>query len=411
MNHRSVASAVLVLALAACSGTATHSDRFDAGPQQDSGPVPAQLGDVSILFPLPASGNSGSVGLISASASGNQGTLLPAALYESIGHISGSTLTPPLTTGGLGDAKYGDLYLVGLRIDPCFADLNPPLDGTGCLNQVRLILQEVKLQNDGSLAAFDSGLHLFYSLSRNDLKTFARGLIALRQASNGDSTGALQPHAIIAREGLHGPFASGLRELILLFAGENNLTRITRLKSFEGPAWSFDGFDIGAGGALAPMIVPTLSQPLTEQSFELDLFQSSFTGQMHPTTTSGTDLSPLFLGPPLDAGTSQAAFDALVQVENPGRFSPNTIDCASCHLATPTEQLNAVPLYRLSESGNANAFVPDSRFVAPSHLTPSFSVRAGFNLHAFSYAGDTAAINQRVVNESAAVAAYLNQLP
>ena len=46
----------------------------------------------------------------------------------------------------------------------------------------------------------------------------------------------------------------------------------------------------------------------------------------------------------------------------------------------------------------------------PEELTPTFSTVNGFNVHAFSYLDRDPGINRRVVNETAAVVEFLNQL-
>jgi hypothetical protein len=413
-TRRSACSlAIAALALAGCTGTA-QTTLFDAGPQDDSGPVQGLgLNDVSILFPLGA--DAGSVELVSVSASGERGVLLPEDLYDSLGHITGSTFIGPISPGAQGDALYSNLYVVAARIDPCFASLEPDPTGASCLNQLRLIVQEVTLQ-DGAPAAFDSALHLFYSLSRDELKTFARGVLALRLASGGVSTGPLAPHPLLSAQGLEGPFASGLRALILQFAGAQRLTRVTRFSNHEPEFWVFDGFDLSSTLDSTHLIIPTLPDAANTQTFTLGANPANggdMNGQFLPETTASADLAPLAGSntAQLTAPARQAAFNALVQIENPALFSPNTIDCASCHLATPTELLVAAPQYGFHESGNDGAFAPDLRFVAASALLPTFNPGAQFNLHAFSYVAGTPAINQRVVNESAAIVAYLATLP
>ena len=84
----------------------------------------------------------------------------------------------------------------------------------------------------------------------------------------------------------------------------------------------------------------------------------------------------------------QAAFDALVRVENPADNSPNTFDRASCHLATPTEKLVAMPLFSLDDTTSPLAFQPDGTYVTHGDLAPTFQNQptnlGPINLHAFS---------------------------
>jgi hypothetical protein len=112
----------------------------------------------------------------------------------------------------------------------------------------------------------------------------------------------------------------------------------------------------------------------------------------------------------MTAQQRQAEFDGLTRVDSPAKNSPDTIDCASCHLATPVSQIIAQPMFSLKESDDSFAFHADGHWVLPSEMTATFdsSDTAPFNLHAFSYVDQTPAINQRVVNETAAIVAYLD---
>ena len=139
-----------------------------------------------------------------------------------------------------------------------------------------------------------------------------------------------------------------------------------------------------------------------------------FIATFQPTTISTDNLTPLASGMTADlsAADVEAAFDALVRVEHPGDNSPDTIDCGSCHLATASELLIAKPKFGLDDRTSPLAFQPDGIHVLASDMTPTFDTTssARVNMHAFSYVGRGASINQRVVNESAAVVEYLNQL-
>ena len=144
------------------------------------------MNDVSIMFPLPQTATDiGS--LLAPSATGARGILVPQALYTSVAELPGSTLTSTAPTNGLAGysiASYDDLRVVSVRIDPCFAVMQPDPHGVGCPPQIRLVLQEVRATDGGAPQAFDSALHAIYSLPRNELLTLARKLVALRQAND-----------------------------------------------------------------------------------------------------------------------------------------------------------------------------------------------------------------------------------
>jgi len=379
-------SALLWIVLTACSSSHEQPDAAPPG-----GPI--QLDDVTVVFPL-------SPQLLGASA------LLPEGIYDAAGHIAGSSGHPP--PGGTGEALYKDLRVVAMRIDPCFASLAPDPHGNGCTNQLRLVFQEVK---DGS-GAFDSALHAFYELSREDLVALAQSIASLRAAnSSGERLGALGPHPIMVAQGPDGAMAKGVRALIQKYASASNLVRITELSMSNGGFdWSFSGFDL-AGMTLTPIAIPTLGASTTKQTFFRG-FGQQLQGSFSPATTSSDNLVPLAnvdTAQTLTADARAAAFAGLVHIENPTRASPNTIDCASCHLATPVTRLVAQPMFGLDDRSAPDAFAADGTFVLASELTATFP-SATFNVHACSYVDGDLAINQRTVNESAAIVAYLNAL-
>jgi hypothetical protein len=443
---------LLIASLSACSSPAgpgnMHGDagvmpdaggHADSGPMTDldtSAPIPAKMNDVSILFPLPSS-TADIANVLSASSSGARGTLIPNALYPIVGPISGSTNVDggqqgPANVTNI--AAYSDLKVVAMRIDPCFASLAPDPHGAGCTAQLRLIFQEVlpatkeSFGGTGSGAStFDSAVHAFYSLTRDEFLALARALVTLRMSNeNGVSLGPVAAHPIMVNQGLGGAMSKGVQQLILQYAGEQNLTRLTQLSNGGQPLtstdqpglWVMSGIDISnaATATTSPMVIPALggSTTLQQPTAVLPAPGNFFLATFSPATTSTDDLTPLDNGSPngLSASAREAAFDALVRIENPANHSPNTIDCGSCHFATPTAALIGMPVFSLDDTASALAFHPDNKSVMASDMTRTFSTTSiQLNIHAFSYVGQSPAINQRVVNETAAIVEYLNNLP
>jgi hypothetical protein len=391
-------------------------------PPYVGGTIAAAMNDVSILFPLPSIdediGN-----LLSASSAGARGSLLPSDLYASFGPLAGSTNPDGGLERSVGVAAYSDLHVVAMRIDPCFASLAPDPHGAGCDAQMRLILQEVRDDGSGSPMVSDSGLHAFYALTREEFLTLAKALVALRESNDeGDSLGPLAPHPIMVRQGLGGAMSAGVAELILQYAGAANLKRVAQFNSAEAfTAWSFKAANVVsvATVTMSPFVIPTLGKggkDITLQTVGTGEFASPLGATFTPATTSDDNLVPLAGHTPksLSSSARQAAFDSLVRIENPRDNSPNTIDCGSCHLATPTERLVAVPEFSLDDRTSPLAFQPDGTSVVAADMTPTFNSSSGIaslNLHAFSYVGRDPGINQRVVNETASVVEYLNHLP
>jgi hypothetical protein len=323
-----------------------------------------------------------------------------------------------------------------MRVDPCFASLDPDPTGAGCTAQIRLVFQEITWETDSSgngvATAFDSALHAFYDLSRADFLALASALVALRVTNeDGDVLGPLAPHPIMVRQGLEGAMSQGVQRLILEVAGEQNLVRTAQVsQGSPGPAsfgsWAMSAFDVNGAPLVAiPRTIPTLTSTADGGSVVLQVVVGANLGaNFFPATTSADNFTVLWnVTEPIRAGIDagdlsasdhQVALDALVRVENPKDNSANTIDCASCHMATDTEDVVAMPLLSFDDTTSPLAFQPDGTNVTPGDMAITFAPGAApfaLNTHVFSYVGSSPAISQRVVNETAAVVEYLNDLP
>jgi hypothetical protein len=172
--------------------------------------------------------------------------------------------------------------------------------------------------------------------------------------------------------------------------------------------WELASFEVAAGSA-TPRMIPTL--PAATTTMSLEAAGAPFQASPSPMTTSTDDLAPLDdynQTMAADAAARQAAFDAALRIENPHDHSPDTIDCASCHLAAPARQLVGEPL-GLTAAGDPAGFVPDASIPAADLMqtTELVGTDGVLNIHAFSYRQLAPMINQRVINETAANLAYL----
>ncbi len=365
--------------------------------EEEPAPVPKTLEepvgphDVSVLFPLPAVLGQ-RTSLIGADATGTRGTLLPEATYDAL---------PPVDAVLSNIQSYPLLRVVSARFDPCFPGLGEP-----CQNQIRLVMQPVTIDKAGEkLAANDAAVHLFYSLSREELEAVVRRVVDLRKASGIETdAGPLGVHPALLSEGVEGPFASGFRDALLQYAGDKNLVRVTFM-ALRGAAddWRFGGFDI-VDGAMVPMEIPGLSGTYEQSFVNADQAGTVFDkASITPESTSADDFS-LFLYPAkVSAATleaRQAAYGALLRVENPERHSPATIDCVTCHIAPGTRAFAEREL-GFSAAGSPDAF-------ASGDEPPGKTVFGTQMLRAFGVFRSEPAIAQRTVNETEAVVAYVN---
>jgi hypothetical protein len=376
----------------------------------------AQLNDVSVLYPF-AKTESDFESYLSASALGRGGALLPRTLYERAAAAFWTGSYGPPTQSTL-DMTYSMLRVIAFRLDPCFANVGPITEQSLCQAQIRLVLQPVAYAS-GSTTTGDEAVHAFYSLTTEDFGSAVRAIIAARESISGFADlGPLAVHPIMARQGPGGQMAQVLNLLVTQYAGASNLVRVTVLSSasvFAPPrrgketrSWNFHGYDV-VNGTLTPIVIPALPSGSTSVNF--DARTDPLIGVFLPPTISSDDMQTMANATLFDAASAAArasAFDAALRIENPNFNSPNTIDCASCHLARPSRDFVATKL-GFSAADNPNAFTADPRFVpsADMALTTSNDGTA-VNVHAFSYLGDQPTINTRVINESASIVAYLN---
>ena len=381
---------------------------------------PVTMNDVSILFPL-GTASDYSAGHLRADSPGSRGLLFPASIFQKIS-IAGSV--PPAGIGGTPSAPYANLRVVALRLDPCFAELLPSPAATTCRNQLRLVFQELEASTNG-VRAFDSGLHALYSVTRDELLAMANEIVRLREAAGGQGgKGPLGPHALMVSQGLNGSFSTAVQKLILQYAGEQNLVRATAMTSANaGFQWEFFGFNVtGAPPTATPIAIATLA-PTGAADATREIFFRGFAttadpvGVFTPKPTGPDDFTVLAdaqTALALSAADKAKLANALARVDNPTVFTADTLDCARCHTATPLGQNVARDRLHLSETADADAFKPDGRWVTLDEMKTtenSFTANGDgtlVNVHAFSYASRLPAINQRTVNETAAVVKFLN---
>jgi hypothetical protein len=352
--------------------------------------------DVSIAFPLPDS--LAAPGLLAGTDLAAHGPLVDPAVFDRL---------PPLdahTTGSAasaGPTARAGLRLMALRLDPCFG----PVDGSACRAQLRLVFQGLEQTEAGSVEASDGAVHVFVELSTEALVSLTRELLALTAASGGYPDAPLGVHPILAREGFGGPFAAGLRELVLRYAGAERSSRMTffALLGAGATTWTFGVFDKVGGMYQRETIATTGSR---QQSLTTTFGPPGhLSASVEHATTHADDLT-LFLDTAeamrATPEARQRAFAAALRVESPRVHTPDTIDCVSCHTAAPAVR-SAEAVFGLSSQGHAERFAPSTPVANPEAATIH-------NIHAFSYLGRQLAVSTRTANETAVVVEAMNTL-
>lgn len=378
-------------ALAACfgcgSGAPTGSAAAATSPTAVS-PAARSLAanDVSILFPL----GRGDLWTASMPARAGQ-ALLPRSAFDLVGRPVIRELQGP-------DATYAGLRVVSLRFDPCFS-------GNPCYPQIRLVLQGFSANR---ATAFDGAFHALYNLTADEFAAMVVRvkLLAALAPENGGVT-RLEVSPSLLAQGMTGAYASGLRDLVTEYIGATNLAKLTFMTRAAGGGdrWDFGGFnlkDFQPGGAfpIAGLDDGSLLQTVREggggggrgpggpggaQAYAYTVTPDVLRGELALVLNSATAQNTA----PADR---QRAMDALTRVENPALESPDTVDCAACHLANRVRG-HLQTTFSLSSSLSYAGTTEATRLIGGAD-------RDNENLRAFGYFNDQPAISQRAANET-----------
>lgn len=349
----------------------------DAGPMDAGQPLPPLgMNDVSILFPLPTGS---SAGHLRPRDGGGRGTLLPRDVFDKMPTF------PATTTDSL---NYTRMLVLSARFDMCGGS------PVACHPELRLVMQPV----DSGLAR-DSALHLFYRLTDEDAVEVVRSLRVLRAlAPEATLDGALDVHPALVAQGVDGAYGTALRELILRFAGEQNLVRVTFFLRAP-PAidvWFMGGFE-REGGTLRTMNIVGVGAGTQRVIFTPEA--SGYSYELTPAGITPEDGSALFTAAAAAVAgdtTRRAALASYARVENPLRHGVDALPCGSCHIAT----------FVGSETARTHGIEIAAMVDAYTSMTRNLTVRGGAegnpaSMRAFGWFGNEPMIARRTVYETA----------
>jgi hypothetical protein len=354
-----------LLASAACAARTDGSEQV-AESQEDLNESKALgMTDVTILYPVPKSSDFLD-DMLGPSSEGDQGELLPADLFAQIAalpappmiDINGQPSDPQKALFASWADSFALLRVVGIRLDPCFGETTN-LGASNCRNTIRLTTQFFQPRNvAGNAARPDgaTGIHLFYDITRADFAALATAMLALRKTTGLPLQKQLISsvdgvHPTLAAEGVRGPYASALKDLILKYAGEKTLTQVAFCVQDRGTPsngyygnnqivdsrWVFGRYayqngslrslDIATLGYTGLQTVDTAARTaghdtvvVTPPSTVVDNFLQTFNKKLEPNNT-------------LDPAKMEAARKAALNLQNPTKYTANTSDCVSCHMA------------------------------------------------------------------------------
>ena len=357
------------------------------------------LNDVSFLYPLPESARDFDY-LLGATSPALGGLLVPE-----------SVRTPP--TSIFGKAMSAEHRIIAARVDHCF----PGTEEKPCVRQIRLTADAVvENPETGIVSTTDQPIHLFYELTNSAFKELVSELRALKALANGETDGkALSVNPVMKKEGLDGPYARKLNDIIARFAGEENLVRIADMNlggKFTGSSSRvFFQRDLNenflpipgtlTGGGEEAVTQAVFSQVGNRFGFlTVGPRNSKFELLWRHQTN---DLGP-FLNEPTQTEIEEAVND-MFRIDNPKLSDVTNTDCVSCHIAERVRKAVVEnPESALSEMAFTNEF-KNRRY----DLTPTHNGLDIIFEKMFGYSDTAPSVSVRVANETSIVARALSQ--
>lgn len=376
------------------------------------------LNDVSYLFKIPQSLSETSSHLLSPTTKGLKGELLPSHVFRN--------LPPVLNSGDSNGKLYTEsLKVVSVRVDPC-----PDLEITKCSPEIRMVWQPVQKDSySKKWMTRDGAVHTFYRLSKAEFKIFKAELWKLKKENmtSGISTDKkpLGVHPAFISKKTNHLFTKKLTSALLEHCGEKNFEKITFMSLLVPTRWwRFGSFEKNESNTWKSPVIPRLNDKIE------DLFNTAMepTGSMS-IPAYGMDSMINIL--PVDYPKEDKIFEiisdgyrfnddrdlpifkvklgAVDRFRNPHKTNPNTLNCSSCHYADAAKTYSERRFESLKGFETKDAYQnPDkSRFDLTNNTIAPKSSRI---VRAFGYFAQFPAINQRVINDSAESAIWMNKL-
>jgi hypothetical protein len=384
------------------------------------------LNDVSILYPLPKLADTSDSNLLRPSSRGNLGALLPESIYEKIGTLSNAS--------EVGSQTYENLKALAVRFDPCPA--SEPLS-SDCAPELRVVWQPVTWDESIHLwTTEDAAIHTFYKLTKkqfSDLKTgFLDAKIEAGKLGVSTENIALGIHPAMLNIKSKKQFQLRINALLLANIGEQNMYRYTFMKLFVPMNWwkFFSGaqknFATNTWESVSIPLLQTTEEDILNDSPDLDpqtnlsigMDASIFTLYAYPEKYNlryiiSTGFRKTYSAQEPDRADYVQFEEQLATIhklQNPHLSNPHTVDCAHCHYADASlnfavrifPELKGKYLVHSDHYLNPNS----TRFNLENTTIAPLSTKI---VRAFGYFENQPAINQRVINDSAESANYLNK--
>lgn len=361
------------------------------------------LEDVSMLYPLPENLKDESFIHLNPLLNIGHKKLLPENILK---------MLPALIIPHSEEEMFESLQVVGIRIDPCFIEnLNAPFR---CHQQIRLVWQPIELDRRHSVIALDTAIHSFHNLKENDFKSFLLELKKINRyfkiKNTDNKKNSLDVNSDLKNSKM---YRAELAKLIYNYLGLNNLIRVTSMSlRGAGDMWQFQSFQYLKDN-LQPEPIPRLNNSDIQTFINTAIPATSFDGgsiDPLPTPEGKDTFNSVMMGSielPENSEILNNELQAIINIENPNKHNPKTVDCVSCHVA------NSAKLW--VKRNNEKLYFDMTDLYSYKSTVYNLENNSETNIHtqnlrSFGYFQNQPITSQRVINESAEVAKILNQL-
>jgi hypothetical protein len=265
-------------------------------------------------------------------------------------------------------------------------------------------LQPLLDDGTGQLTTEDVSVHTFYEMDEATFTEMTLAIIAAREGADYSSE-PIDVHPRMRAEGPGGAYAQAIQQIFLDYGGASNLVKVTfsGLRG-AGIGWQMGGVDF-VGTTSTDMTIPATE--VVREEMTNNGTNGDFDAVVDPRTEFSEKIELLLRSDQArlaETAEIEAAFREALRIDNPEtELHPGTVDCASCHFATPVSwwvERNS----DLQASDYEEAYT-NARWNLENRSQTKENTQS---TRCFGYYERDVAISQRTINESAAVADFIN---
>ncbi|RZA25235.1 MAG: hypothetical protein EOP10_07485 [Proteobacteria bacterium] len=300
------------------------------------------------------------------------------------------------------DSQIDNLHLSAIRFQPCanLVEVKPSIES--CIPEMRIVWQSIERDEPSSkeIVGLDRNIHTSYKLSSEEFRKILSELRALKAASNFDDTNLpLYAHPILIKEGLESPYLAGLLKIVNRYGNAAHLSSVAaQVNASISGRWPMTVVGVRDGQVLnGPLPIFGDQNVFVQELSSFDVTEIDAPDFIAPIKDDififPRDIADLT--PDNQTIVRENIVNATHRFENPLLENPNTVDCASCHMARIVRE-RFIDRFPELEAGAKDIYQnPKWNLIRKDELSTTHA-----SLQLFSFMGEYF-VSQRVINESA----------